>query len=88
MTGCFVIPEKLLLRLRLMVCVGLVSSGFRTNGCYWLILINFSQMMVPRLEFGFFFRFHPCTIKMLYSNAEKDAFFEFNSTLIFLAIDK
>lgn len=54
MTGYLIIPEKLLLELRLMVCVDLVSSDFRANGCYWPILINYSHMMVPCLEFLFF----------------------------------
>lgn len=54
MTGCLIITEKLLLKLRLMVCVVLVFSDFRANDYYWPILISFSQMMAPCLEFVFF----------------------------------
>lgn len=55
MTGCLPIPEKLLLEVRLMVCIDLVCSGSKANGGYWPILINLSYMTLPCLEFILFF---------------------------------
>lgn len=82
MTGCLPVPKQLLLELRLMVCIGLVSSGSRTNGGYQHILINLLWITLPCLEFVIF------SGSILYSNVERDAFLKLSRTLIFLAVDK
>ena len=53
-TECLPVPKNLLLELKMMICTGLVSSGSRTNGGYWPILMNLSYMTLPCLEFILF----------------------------------
>lgn len=87
MTGCLQIPEKLL---RVEVD-GMCRLHFFRFQSKWMLLAHFNSFFLDVGSMSwicFFLRFDPCVITMLYSNVEKDAFLEFNSTLIFLAIDK